>query len=71
VKIPFCRGLQPISTFAFLGEASGSGTWYEEIRRALGVAKMSNNPHAPNPVTGLWSGCTRLHSQRLRGAIFD
>jgi hypothetical protein len=37
----------------------------------LGVAKMSNNPHAPNPVTGLWSGCTRLHSQRLRGAIFD
>jgi hypothetical protein len=44
--------------------------WAEQIGLTFGIATTTQKQPAPNPVTSLWSGCIRLHSQRLREAIF-
>jgi hypothetical protein len=35
-----------------------------------GVLRKINSRSAPNPVTGLWTGCTRLKKQTVTGACF-
>ena len=39
-------------------------------RIAVERCRGSIRPLAPNPVTGLWSGCTRLHSKQIHFRVF-
>ena len=43
---------------------------HAELNDSHTKTKTTHHRSAPNPVTGLWSGCTWLHSQQLRARVF-